>query len=72
MSRAVPTRDFHSGRPGAAPLYTAALRVGQICSLPILQARETVSGVHIEVELTGSELVSGAFLGHLSMPVPTG
>ena len=46
-------RDFHFDRPGSAREHTEALRVGQICSSPILQAPETVSGVHIEVELTG-------------------
>jgi hypothetical protein len=35
--------------------------VGKIYLSPILQAPKTVSGIHIEVELTGSDLVLGHF-----------
>ena len=50
-----PGFPFWSPRIGTfIHLYTEALRVGQICSSPILQAPKTVSGVHIEVEPTGA------------------
>src|SRR5450830_657949 len=53
--------DFHFGRPGRHRYTPSAFRVGRMCSWPILQAPDTVSGVYIEVELTGSDLVLGHF-----------
>ena len=43
--------------------------MGQIYPSPILQTSETARGVHIEVELTGSDLVLEHLVGHLSLPV---
>ena len=49
----------------AVPVGTSytpnVFRVGRMCSWPMLQAPDTVSEVHIAVELTGSRLVLGHF-----------
>src|SRR5450631_3037129 len=47
--------------PVGTVIHQATFRVGRMCSWPILQAPDTVSGVHIAVELTGSRLVLGHF-----------
>jgi hypothetical protein len=54
-------RDLRAGRPGSTPLYIKALRVGQSCSSPTLQAPETVNAVNIEVGWIGNGLVPGHF-----------
>ena len=48
-------RDFHFGRPGRHRYTSRAVRVGRICSWPMLQAPDTVSGVHMAVARAGSD-----------------
>ena len=47
--------------PVGTVIHRAPVRVGRMCLWPMLQAPDTVSGVHIAVQLTGRGLVLGHF-----------
>ena len=49
--------------PVGTVIHQATFRVRRMCSWPLLQAPDTVCGVHSAVELTGSGLVLGHFSG---------
>ena len=53
--------DFHFGVPVGTVIHQAPVRVGRMCSWPILQAPDTASGVHMVVARPGSDLVLGHF-----------
>ena len=47
--------------PVGTVIHQATFRVGRMCLWPLLQAPDTVSGVHSAVDLTGSGRVQGHF-----------
>ena len=53
--------------PDGTLIHQATFRVSRMCSWPLLQAFDTVCGVHSPVEPKAPG--AGTFLGHLSLPV---